>query len=450
MVKQPATKKTLWQPSGKAAEWIDDFTAAADRNLDLHLARFDIIGTLAHCRMLHKIGLLRQDELEKISETLTGIYREVLENKFHIEQGVEDIHSQIELTLTRQIGDTGKKIHTGRSRNDQILLDLRLFIRDFIRKMVHETDSLFTLLIDLSERHKKTFLPGYSHMQAAMPSSFGLWFAAYAESLIDDLNQLHGAYRIINKNPLGSAAGYGTSLPLDRQLTTDLLAFDELNYNAVYAQMGRGRTERILSQAMSSFAETLGKLATDIILFMSDNYRFVSFPEELTTGSSIMPHKRNPDVFELIRGRCNRIKNLPGEIMMICTNLPHGYHRDFQIIKESLIPRLTDLINCIIRMHTMLSSISVNRKIKRDSRYKILGTVEAVNQLVLKGIPFRDAYNQVAAQIRQGTFKPPRNITYTHIGSSGNLCNDRLIRLKDATVRSFQFKRLDKMLDLLI
>jgi len=449
MMKQPAAKKTLWQSSAQAAEWIDDFTAAADRNLDLYLARFDIIGTLAHCRMLHKIGLLRKDELDRISETLTGIYRDVLENKFHIEQGVEDIHSQIELTLTRQLGETGKKIHTGRSRNDQILLDLRLFIRDFIRQIVNQTDALFTLLIDLSERHKDVFLPGYSHMQAAMPSSFGLWFAAYAESLIDDLDQLHGAYRVINKNPLGSAAGYGTSLPLDRQMTTDLLAFDELNYNAIYAQMGRGRTERILSQAMSSFAETLGKLAADIILFMSDNYRFVSFPEELTTGSSIMPHKRNPDVFELIRGRCNRIKNLPGEIMMIGTNLPHGYHRDFQIIKESLIPRLFDLSNCLIRMHTMLFPVTVNRKIKQDPRYDILGTVEAVNQLVLKGVPFRDAYNQVSEQIRKGTFKPPRNITYSHIGSSGNLCNDRLIRLKDKAVRSFKFERQDKMLDLL-
>jgi argininosuccinate lyase len=441
--------KTLWQHAVPPEAWIDEFTASADRNLDMALAPYDILGSLAHCRMLEKTGLLKTDECKKISTLLTETYRNVCSGNFVIEEGVEDIHSQIELILSRKLGEAGRKIHTGRSRNDQVLLDLRLFLRDYIRKTVKETDLLFSLLMDLSERHKDIFMPGYTHMQAAMPSSFGLWFAAYAESLVDDLIQMQSAYRLINKNPLGSAAGYGTSLPIDREMTTDLLGFEDLNYNAVYAQMGRGRTERTLAQAMCSVAETLGRLATDCVLFMSENFAFISFPEELTTGSSIMPHKRNPDVFEIIRARCNRIKSLPNEIMLISTNLPHGYHRDFQVIKESLIPKLSDLQNCIRRMHSMLSRVQVNRKLREDPKYQILGSVEAVNDLVLEGMPFRDAYLLVAEQIREGKFRPPRGVRYTHTGSIGNPGNKHLIGMKDSVLKKFGFERIDKMLDLL-
>ncbi len=447
MNKKP--KKTLWQKVEESEDWIVEFTASADRELDMHLAPYDVLGSLAHCRMLQKTGLIREDELRKISAALNDIYRQIIADRFTIDAGVEDIHSQIELVLTRMLGDVGKKIHTGRSRNDQVLLDLRLFLRDHVRKLVHETDLLFSLLIDLSERHKDIFMPGYTHMQAAMPSSFGLWFGAFAESLIDDLTLLQGAYKIINKNPLGSAAGYGTSLPLDREMTTKLLGFEDLNYNSMYAQMGRGRTERILSQVMSSFAETIGKLAADMVVFMSENFRFIHFPDKMTTGSSIMPHKRNPDVLEIIRARCNRIKNLPNEIMMICSNLPSGYHRDFQIIKESLIPRLFDLSTCIRRMYTMLSAVTVNDALKDDPRYQILSTVELVNKIVMEGIPFRDAYDQVAEQVREGIFKPPEQVVYTHTGSIGNLRNDRLVELKNVTIEMFHFEQIDKMLDLL-
>jgi argininosuccinate lyase len=329
------------------------------------------------------------------------------------------------------------------------LLDLRLFLRGEIRQLVQHAESLFDLLITLSERHKMVFMPGYTHMQAAMPSSFGLWFSAYAESLIDDLGQLLCAYRLINKNPLGSAAGYGTSLPIDRELTTTLLAFDDLNYNSVYAQLGRGRTERVISQAMASFAETLGKLAADCILFMSENYRFIQFPERLTTGSSIMPHKRNPDVFEIIRARCNRIKSLPNEIGMITANLPSGYHRDFQIIKESLFPALSNLHQCLERTGSMLAAVEINKDLQDDPRYRILGSVEAANRLVMEGVPFRDAYLQIAGTIQRGDFKPPEHIVYTHTGSIGNLKNERLIELKNSVIRSFNFERLEKMQDLL-
>lgn len=441
--------KTLWQHAAPPEAWIDEFTASADRRFDMKLAPYDILGSLAHCRMLEKTRLLKPDESRQISAMLKETYRNVRAGNFVIEEGVEDIHSQIELLLSRKLGDAGRKIHTGRSRNDQVLLDLRLFLRDYIRMTVEETNLLFSLLMDLSGQYRDIFMPGYTHMQAAMPSSFGLWFSAYAESLVDDLVQIQGAYRLINKNPLGSAAGYGTSLPIDREMTTDLLGFDDLNYNAVYAQMGRGRTERTLAQAMCSIAETLGRLATDCVLFVSENFAFISFPEELTTGSSIMPHKRNPDVLEIIRARCNRIKSLPNEIMLIGTNLPHGYHRDFQIIKESLIPRLSDLLNCIKRMHSMLSRIRVNETLRNDPKYQILGSVEAVNELVLKDVPFRDAYMQVSEQIRDGKFRPPNRVKYTHTGSIGNPGNEHLIRIKKKVIKSFGFERIDKMLDLL-
>jgi len=448
-MKNQNKKKTLWQHSETPEDWIDDFTAGTDRDFDLYLAPYDILGSIAHSRMLFESQLLTEDELNKITRVLVEIYRTVNDHEFSIETGVEDIHSQIELILTRKLGDTGKKIHTGRSRNDQVLLDLRLFLRDRIRDLVHVTESLFELLIDLSERHKEIFMPGYTHMQAAMPSSFGLWFAAYAESLTDDLAQLRTAYALINRNPLGSAAGYGTSLPIDRQLTTQLLAFEDLNYNAIYAQMGRGRTERVLSQAMTSFAETIGKLAADCILFMSENFGFIRFPERLTTGSSIMPHKRNPDVFEIIRARCNRIKSLPNEIMLICSNLTHGYHRDFQIIKEHLIPGLFDLGSCLKRSRTMIAAIQVNKDLKEDPRYEILGSVEAVNQLVQKGMPFRDAYLRVSEDIRNGTFRPPEHVRYTHQGSTGNLCNSRLVEIKNSQISGFKFEELDRISDLL-
>ncbi len=448
-MKAQKSGKTLWKHREAAEDWIHEFTAGDDRRFDLLLAPFDVLGSLAHCRMLHHAGLLSENEHTEISRVLIELYHEIDGNGFTIDEQVEDIHSQIELILTQRLGETGKKIHTGRSRNDQVLLDLRLFLREEIRQLVQQAEPLFDMLIALSERHKLVFMPGYTHMQAAMPSSFGLWFSAYAESLIDDLEQLQCAFRLINKNPLGSAAGYGTSLPIDRELTTRLLAFDDLNYNAIYAQLGRGRTERIISQAMASFAETLGKLAADCILFMSENYRFIQLPERLTTGSSIMPHKRNPDVFELIRARCNRIKSLPNEITMITANLPSGYHRDFQIIKESLFPALSDLHRCLKRTGSMLEAIEINRDLQDDPRYRILGSVEAVNLLVMKGIPFRDAYLQIAESIEHDAFEPPENVAYTHTGSIGNLKNERLVELKRSLISSFNFDRLEKMQDLL-
>jgi len=441
-MKNPKSKK-LWQKSASLDEKIEQFTVGQDRELDLHLAEFDVIGSLAHITMLHSIELLTKEEFVQLRKGLLQIHKEIKQNKFSIGEGIEDVHSQVELLLTERLGDLGKKIHSGRSRNDQILLDMRLFLRSFINTLVKDINALFELLIDLSELHKDVLLPGYTHMQVAMPSSFGLWFAAFAESLVDDIIQLQTAYKIVNKNPLGSAAGYGSSFPLNRTLTTELLGFDDLNYNSVYAQMGRGKTERIVSQAIASVAETIGKMADDIILYMSQNFTFISFPDSLTTGSSIMPHKKNPDVFEIMRARCNQLKALPNEIVMLTTNLNSGYHRDLQIVKERFIPALFEMKDCLNILHYSLEQIEVNADILKDKRYENLFSVEAVNQLVLNGMPFRDAYLQVAQDAKDGQFKKPEKVDYVHEGSIGNLCNDKIKSGMQKVMLGFDFKKSD-------
>lgn len=442
--------KTLWDKGKSVDKLIERFTVGEDRYLDLLLAESDVHGSLAHIIMLESIGLLSNGELEKLKTGLGQILKEIKAGNFVIEEGVEDVHSQIEFILTQDIGDTGKKIHSGRSRNDQVLVDLRLFIRSQIAKMVSEIKTLFDLLIELSERHKAVILPGYTHLQIAMPSSFGLWFGSYAESLVDDLIQIQAAYKVTNKNPLGSAAGYGSSFPLNRSMTTTLLGFDDLNYNSVYAQMGRGRVERIVAQAMASVADTLSKMCMDITLYMSQNFGFVSFPDELTTGSSIMPHKKNPDLFEIMRARCNRIKSLPNQMMMISGNLPSGYHRDLQLIKESFLPALLEISDCLNIATHALKSIQVNDKILDDNKYMYLFTVEAVNCLVKGGVSFRDAYRQVGEELENGTFKKPQKMEYTHEGSIGNLSNDKIKFAMENAVDGFNFSKWQKALEELV
>ncbi|HOO10431.1 MAG TPA: argininosuccinate lyase, partial [Cyclobacteriaceae bacterium] len=373
------------------------------------------------------------------AHALKEIYKEIQNGGFKIDEGVEDIHSQVELMLTARLGALGKKIHSGRSRNDQVLLDIKLFLRNGIQELVGEIKSLFDLLLTLSERHKGKLLPGYTHLQLAMPSSFGLWFGAYAESLVDDVATLHGAYKVANKNPLGSAAGYGSSLPLNRKMTTELLGFGELNYNVVYAQMGRGKTEKIVAAAIGNVAATLGKLSMDACLYLNQNFDFISFPEELTTGSSIMPHKKNPDVFELVRGRCNDLQALPHAIALATSNLPSGYHRDLQLLKEKLFPAFGQIMDCLQMVRLMLSHIEVKEGLLEDEKYKYLFSVEEVNQLVLQGIPFRDAYGRVGQSIERGEFKPIGKIHHTHEGSMGNLCNDEISKMMDKEIQSFQF-----------
>jgi len=441
--------KKLWDKGKQTYEWVDEFTAGNDRYFDRQLAHADILGNIAHARMLATIGLLTQEELKAISEKLIDLYHHIDEN-FRIEEGIEDIHSQIEWMLTRELGDTGKKIHSGRSRNDQVLVDLKIFFREQIRQVVDQTKQLFDLLIDLSEKHKSVLMPGYTHMQIAMPSSFGLWFGAYAESLTDDMILLQSAYRIANQNPLGSAAGYGSSFPLNRTLTTQLLGFDDLNYNVVYAQMGRGKTEKTIAFALSSLGSTMAKMAMDICLYMNQNFGFISFPEELTTGSSIMPHKKNPDVIELIRARANRLQALPNEISMITVNLPSGYHRDMQILKEILFPAFDETRSCLNALMRMLEHIQVNPHILDDPKYTYLFSVEEVNRLVLEGIPFRDAYRMVAESIEKNEFKPTPNIHHTHEGSIGNLCNDQIKAKMERILLSFNFQQVDRALQQLL
>ena len=431
-------KSKLWQKDKSVHDDIEKFTVGKDRELDLLLARYDVLGSLAHIKMLTSIDLLTQSELDSLSAELTWIFAEIENDKFRIEEGVEDVHSQVELMLTKTLGDIGKKIHAGRSRNDQVLLDLKLFMRSEIFEIVELMEKLFKQLISLSNEHKDKLLPGYTHLQLAMPSSFGLWFGAYAESLADDLVILRSAFEIVNRNPLGSAAGYGSSFPLDRQMTTDLLGFESMNYNVVYAQMGRGKAERILSGAMASIADTLGKFAMDICLYMGQNHSFLSFPEEYTTGSSIMPHKKNPDVFELIRARSNKIKALPNEISMITANLPSGYHRDLQMIKEDFLPSFTYLKECLSMMRFMLKKVSVKEKILEDEKYKYLFSVEIVNKLVLEGMPFRDAYVKVGKMIENDEFRIPDELKHTHAGSLGNLCNDKIQERFLATFEKFK------------
>jgi len=440
----------LWQKSTEVNKSIEKFTVGKDREMDMLLAEFDVLGSLAHTQMLESIGLLESEELSILHKELKAIYREIQNGQFTIEDGVEDVHSQVELILTRRLGDVGKKIHSGRSRNDQVLLDLKLYIRDQIRVTVENIKTLFELLISLSEKHKNDLLPGYTHLQIAMPSSFGLWFGAYAESLADDLNMMLAAYKIANKNPLGSAAGYGSSFPLNRQMTTDLLGFDSLNYNVVYAQMGRGKTEKNVAAALSSVASTLGRLAMDVCLYMNQNFGFITFPDELTTGSSIMPHKKNPDVFELIRARCNRIQSLPNEISLITSNLPSGYHRDLQIIKENFLPAFEDLNNCLQIAAYMLGQIQVKSNLLKDEKYKYLFSVEVVNQMVLDGVPFRDAYKQVGALIEENKFKAPETIHHTHEGSIGNLMNEAITASFDNLFEQFHFEIVDQAYEKLV
>jgi argininosuccinate lyase len=433
----------LWQKDKETAKLVETFTVGKDREMDLHLAAFDVLGSLAHTQMLESIGLLTRGELLLVQTELKAIYRDIAAGKFIIEDGIEDVHSQVELLLTQRIGDAGKKIHSGRSRNDQVLVDLKLFFRDQIKVLSESTEVLFNQLITLSEAHKDKLLPGYTHLQIAMPSSFGLWFGAYAESLADDMEILLAAWKICNKNPLGSAAGYGSSFPLNRTMTTELLGFDSLNYNVVYAQMGRGKSERILAQAMSSVAATLAKFSMDVCLFINQNFSFISFPDELTTGSSIMPHKKNPDVFELIRSRCNKIQALPNEIAMMTTNLPSGYHRDLQLLKENLFPSFQSLNDCLGIATFMLQHISVKEDILKDEKYLYLFSVEAVNEEVLKGVPFREAYKKVGLEIERKEFIAPAKVTHTHEGSIGNLYNEEIVAAFEMTLKHFNFGKVD-------
>jgi len=432
----------LWQKDKAALAEVEKFTVGNDRELDLHLASFDVLGSLAHAQMLESVGLLSAAELSQLQTELKNIYQEIQAGKIKLNEGVEDIHSQVELMLTQKLGDTGKKIHSARSRNDQVLVDLKLFLRSEMETIVNNTVELFNLLISQSEKYKDDFLPGYTHLQLAMPSSFGLWFGAYAESLIDDLTIMEAAYRVVNKNPLGSGAGYGSSFPINRQMTTNLLGFDELNYNVVYAQMGRGKTERIVASALANIAATLAKLSMDACLYLNQNFGFISFPDELTTGSSIMPHKKNPDVFELIRSHCNRIQALPNEIMLITTNLPSGYHRDLQLLKEHIIPAFKHLNDCLHMTGLMLSSIQIKKDILHDDKYAYLFSVEEVNKLVLQGMPFRDAYKKVGTDIESGQFTHSSKAEHTHEGSIGNLCNDRLQARMQQIIQKFSFTKV--------
>ena len=425
---------TLWSKGADATRTVEDFTVGNDRVLDLRLAKYDVQGSKAHIRMLESIGLLTSEELEALTAGLDEIAAEIEAGSFVLEDDIEDIHSLVEMNLTRKLGDIGKKIHSGRSRNDQVLVDIKLFLKDEVLKFRQEVLDLFSLLQNLSEKHKDVLLPGYTHGQIAMPSSFGMWFGAYAEALSEDMYMLRGAYKVVDQNPLGSAAGYGSSFPLDRQMTTDLLGFGSMDYNSVAAQLSRGRAERAVASAMGSIALTLNKFASDCCMYMCPNYGFISFPAELTTGSSIMPHKKNPDVWEIIRGNCNRIMSTENEISLLCSNMPHGYHRDFQLLKDILFPALEMMHKCLYMTGYMLENIRVNKDILDSPLYDYLFTVEEVNRRVLSGTPFRDAYKAVGQEVNAGTFKADRTVHHTHIGSIGNLCNDRIAaKMSDAS-----------------
>jgi argininosuccinate lyase len=440
----------LWDKGTKINNLIESFTVGKDPEMDFFLAKFDVVGSLAHIQMLEQIGLLQKEELTILSKELKNIYREITNGNFAIQEGVEDIHSQIELMLTTRLGETGKKIHSGRSRNDQVLLDLKLFTRDAIREVTENCVHLFGILITQSDKYKAVLMPGYTHLQVAMPSSFGLWFSAYAESLTDDLILLQAAYRVADQNPLGSAAGYGSSFPLNRQMTTDLLGFETMNFNVVYAQMGRGKMERTVLSAMASIAATISRLAYDVCLFMSQNFNFVKLPDELTTGSSIMPHKKNPDVFELLRAHCNKIQALPIQMLTVTNNLPSGYFRDMQLTKEIFIPAFQELNDCIAVTAFALENITVNEHILEDDKYRHLYSVEEVNRLVLSGTPFRDAYRQVGAAIEKNQFNPDKEINHTHEGSIGNLCLDRIQAKMDQVVSQFHFEKASKAIETLL
>jgi argininosuccinate lyase len=431
----------LWQKTTNVDQLVESFTVGRDREFDQQMAAFDVLGSLAHTQMLQSIGLMSAEDLQLVQKELKNIYHEIQAGDFKIEDGVEDVHSQVELLLTRRIGEAGKKIHSGRSRNDQVLVDLKLFFRHELQLVVEEVQQLFDQLIQLSDRYKDVLLPGYTHLQIAMPSSFGLWFGAYAESLVDDLELVLAAYKITNKNPLGSAAGYGSSFPLNRTMTTQLLGFESLNYNVVYAQMGRGKTERIIAQGLSSVAATLGRMAMDQTLYLSQNFSFVSYPDNLTTGSSIMPHKKNPDVWEIMRGKCNRLQALPTDVAMMTTNLPSGYHREMQLLKELLFPSFAELKSCLHMANFMLQNIEVKADILNDPKYAYLFSVEVVNNMVLNGTPFRDAYKKVGMDIEQGNFNPAKTVNHTHEGSIGNLQNEQISAAISNLVQSFKFGR---------
>ena len=436
--------RKLWEKNIQVDKEVERFTVGKDRELDLYLAPYDMLGSMAHITMLESIGLLTKDELQSLHAELKNMYAKAERGNFVIEEGVEDVHSQVELMLTRKLGDIGKKIHSGRSRNDQVLLDLKLFTRARIRELVRLTGDLFEVLIDQSNRYKDILMPGYTHLQIAMPSSFGLWFAAYAESLADDLLLMQAAYKICNRNPLGSAAGYGSSFPLNRSMTTELLGFDSMNYNVVYAQMGRGKMERTVAYAMAGIAATLSKLAMDACLFNSQNFGFIQLPDSFTTGSSIMPHKKNPDVFELTRAKCNTLQGIPQQIALICNNLPSGYFRDLQIIKELFLPSFDELKDCLRMVTLMMREIKINEHILDDPKYSLLFSVEKVNRLVMDGVPFRDAYKKVGMDIEAGTFTADQTVRHTHEGSTGNLCNEKIEQLMQQTIEGFQFEKVDR------
>ena len=434
----------LWEKNVQVDHEVDKFTVGKDREMDLYLAKYDVLGSMAHITMLESIGLLTKEELNVLLAELRNIYAVADRGEFIIEEGIEDVHSQVELMLTRRLGDMGKKIHSGRSRNDQVLLDLKLFTRSQIQELVELVSGLFDVLISQSNRYKDVLLPGYTHLQVAMPSSFGLWFGAYAESLVDDLQLMQAAYRICNRNPLGSAAGYGSSFPLNRQMTTDLLGFDSLDYNVVYAQMGRGKMERTVAFAMAGIAATLSKLAFDACMFNSQNFGFIKLPDQFTTGSSIMPHKKNPDVFELTRAKCNKLQGLPQQITLISNNLPSGYFRDLQIIKEVFLPAFDELKDCLRMVTHMMREVKVNEHILDDDKYSLLFSVEEVNRRVLAGMPFRDAYKQVGLDIEAGKFIPSKSVNHTHEGSIGNLCNESITAMMRSVIGSFSFERMNE------
>ncbi len=436
----------LWQKDKGALQEVETFTIGNDREMDMYLAPFDVLGSLAHVEMLEAVGLLTKDELATIRKELKNIYQQIQQGEFNLQENVEDIHSQVELLLTQKLGDTGKKIHSARSRNDQVLVDIKLFLRHELEGLVKTILAFFELLQSQSEKYKEHLLPGYTHLQLAMPSSFGLWFGAYAESLVDDVVTIRAAYDVVNKNPLGSAAGYGSSFPINRTMTTELLGFDDLNYNVVYAQMGRGKAERIVAQSLANVADTLARLSMDACLYLNQNFGFISFPAELTTGSSIMPHKKNPDVFELIRSHCNRIKGLPNEMTLMTTNLPSGYHRDLQLLKEHLFPAFKTLTDCIEMAGLMIANIEIKKNILNDEKFKYLFSVEEVNKLVNTGMPFRDAYQKVGWEIEAGNFTYNTAINHSHEGSIGNLCTAAIKSQMNKVVDSFPFEKVNTAL----
>ncbi len=440
----------LWEKNTEVNQEIEKFTVGKDRELDLYLAKYDVLGSMAHITMLQTINLLTRDELDILMAELRNIHTDIEAGRFTIEEGVEDVHSQVELMLTRKLGDIGKKIHSGRSRNDQVLVDLKLFTRNRIRNIAEEVKVLFEELQMQSERYKNILMPGYTHLQVAMPSSFGLWFGAYAESLVDDLLFLQAAFKMTNRNPLGSAAGYGSSFPLNRTLTTELLGFDSMNYNVVYAQMGRGKMERNVAFALAGIAGTISKLAFDACMFNSQNFGFVKLPDNCTTGSSIMPHKKNPDVFELTRAKCNKLQALPQQIVLIMNNLPCGYFRDLQILKEVFLPAFDELEDCLRMTAYIINKIQVNEHILDDTKYNNMFSVEEVNRLASAGMPFRDAYKKVGLDIEAGNFTPDKEVHHTHEGSIGNLCNDRIKSLMDQVWAGFRFNEIDKAENTLI